>query len=232
MNTKPRKIVSGEIRDKEKTMLKLINAVGEIIKTEGYTALGVNKIAKKAEVNKKLIYRYFDNNVNNLIETYVKAKDYWIGLSENMEDILMQADVDHGKELLKSILNRQLTFFYTAEEMQKIIIWEISEKNKMIKDVSFKREEFGEEIFKLIGPYFENADTDIRSLLALQVAGVYYMVLQAKANGNTFCGVDINEPNGMERVLKALDKITDLVYKDAEDNLKNKANAALDKAAY
>lgn len=223
MNAKPRKRVSGEIRDREKTMLKLINAVGEIIKTEGYTALGVNKIAKKAEVNKKLIYRYFDNNVNNLIETYVKAKDYWIGLSENMQEILMQTNVDHGKELMKSILTRQLTFFYNEEEMQKIIIWEISEKNRMIKDVSFKREEFGEEIFKLIGPYFENADTDIRSMMALQVAGVYYMVLQAKANGNTFCGVDINEPAGMERVLKALNKITELIYKDAEDNLKIKS---------
>jgi AcrR family transcriptional regulator len=75
---KPRKKVTGEVRDREKTMLKLINAVGEIIKTEGYTALGVNNIARKAEVNKKLIYRYFDN-VNSLIEIYVRGKDYCIG---------------------------------------------------------------------------------------------------------------------------------------------------------
>lgn len=219
MNAKPRKKVAGEIRDKEKTMLKLINAVGEIIKTDGYTGLGVNKIAKKAEVNKKLIYRYFDNNVNNLIETYVRSKDYWIGLSENMGQVIKDAETDNGCELIKSILRTQLTFFYNEIEMQKIIIWEVSEKTKILKEIGQKRECFGEQIFELLEPYFKSADTDIRSILALQVAGVYYMVLQAKSTGNTFCGVDINQPAGMERVLKALDRITDMIYKEAEGNL-------------
>ena len=212
MNAKPRKRVSGAIRDREKTMQKLINAVGEIIKTEGYTALGVNKIAKKAEVNKKLIYRYFDNNVNNLIETYVKAKDYWIGLSENMEAIVKLADINRGKELVKHLLKTQLNFFYAEEEMQKVILWEVTERNKMIKDISMKREDFGEEVFKLIGPHFNDGDTDIRAVMALQVAGIYYLVLQAKANGNPFCGIDINEQQGMDRILNALDKVADFVY--------------------
>lgn len=216
MNSKPRKRVSGEIRDKDRTMLKLINAVGEIIKTEGYTALGVNRIAKKAEVNKKLIYRYFDNNVNNLIETYVKAKDYWIGLSENMDEIVRAADVDCGMELMKSMLQRQLSFFYSEEEMQNIILWEISEKNKIIKDLSMKREDFGEEVYKLIAGHFEETDTDIRALIALQIAGIYYLVLQSRTNGNTFCGIDINEPQGMDRISKALDKIITLIYQNVD----------------
>src|SRR5690349_2708282 len=121
---KPRKRIAGAIRDKERTMLKLIAAVGEIIKNEGYTALGVNNIAKKAEVNKKLIYRYFDNNVNNLIETYVKTKDYWIGLSGDMEKLMAESQIDGGRPMVKTILKTHLSFFYTEEEMQKIVIWE------------------------------------------------------------------------------------------------------------
>lgn len=212
---KPRKRIAGAIRDKERTMLKLIAAVGEIIKNEGYTALGVNNIAKKAEVNKKLIYRYFDNNVNNLIETYVKTKDYWIGLSGDMEKLMAESQIDNGRPMVKTILKTHLSFFYTEEEMQKIVIWETSEKNKLMKEVGLKREAFGEEVFKLLLPHFEKTDVDFRAIIALQVSGIIFMVLQAKASGNPFCGIDINNPADMDRILKSLDQLTDLLYDKA-----------------
>lgn len=212
---KPRKRIAGAIRDKERTMLKLIAAVGEIIKNEGYTALGVNNIAKKAEVNKKLIYRYFDNNVNNLIETYVKTKDYWIGLSGDMEKLMAESQIDGGRPMVKTILKTHLSFFYTEEEMQKIVIWETSEKNKLMKEVGLKREAFGEEVFKMLLPHFENSDIDFRSIMALQIAGIIFMVLQSKASGNPFCGIDINNPKDMDRILNSLDQLTDLVYDKA-----------------
>jgi len=209
---KPRKKVAGAIRDKEKTMLKLIGAVGEIIKTQGYKALGVNNIAKTADVSKKLIYRYFDGNVNNLIETYVKTKDYWIGLSGDMDRIISESQTDHGRPMVKTILKTHLSFFYTEEEMQKIVIWETSEKNKLMKELGLKREAFGEEIFKMLVPYFERSGVDFRAIMALLVAGIIFMVLQSQASGNPFCGIDINEPKGMERVMNALDQLTDLLY--------------------
>ena len=73
--SEPADLSSLKIKDKELTKRKLINAVGEIIRTEGYTGLGVNKIARQAQVNKKLIYRYF-MTVDRLIEEYVLEKDY------------------------------------------------------------------------------------------------------------------------------------------------------------
>ncbi|NRF41767.1 TetR/AcrR family transcriptional regulator [Pedobacter foliorum] len=212
---KPRKRIAGAIRDKERTMLKLIAAVGEIIKSEGYTALGVNNIAKKAEVNKKLIYRYFDNNVNNLIETYVKTKDYWISLSGDMEKLMAESQIDNGRPMVKTILKTHLSFFYTEEEMQKIVIWETSEKNKLMKEVGLKREAFGEEVFKLLLPHFDKTDVDFRAIIALQVSGIIFMVLQAKASGNPFCGIDINNPADMDRILNSLDQLTDLLYDKA-----------------
>jgi AcrR family transcriptional regulator len=212
METKPRKRVSGTIRDKERTMLRLIEAVGEIIKTEGYTALGVNNIAKKAEVNKKLIYRYFDGNVNNLIEIYVKRKDYWLELAKDMEGIEELIKTHGGEPLVREILKTHFDHFYAEEEMQKIVIWETSERNRLMKEVGLKREAFGEELFKMLEPQFEKSDLDFRGIMALQVAGIIYMVLQAKANGNPFCGIDINKPEGMARIHKALDQIVGLTY--------------------
>ena len=48
-------------KNKELTKRKLFAAVGEILKSEGYNGLGVNRVAKQAGVNKKLIYRYFES---------------------------------------------------------------------------------------------------------------------------------------------------------------------------
>lgn len=215
MNATSRKRVSGEIRDKERTILKLIQAVGEIVKTEGYTALGVNRIAKKAEVDKKLIYRYF-NNVNNLIETYIKTKDYWIGLSSNMEQIIAGSKIELGKPLVKSVLRAHFHHFITDPEIQKIIIWELSEKNKFLKQISAKREAFGDEVFQLIEPYFKDSNVDIRATLALQISGIIFIVLQAKSSGVPFCGIDVNNPNDIERLLDALDGIVDFAYQQIE----------------
>lgn len=55
------------MKDKENTKRKLIQAVGEVIQSEGFHNLKISKISKKANVDRKLIYRYF-GNLNYLIE--------------------------------------------------------------------------------------------------------------------------------------------------------------------
>jgi AcrR family transcriptional regulator len=57
------------VKDKEITKQKLINAVGEIIKLEGFAGLKISNIAKVAVVDRKLIYRYF-GNLNYLVESW------------------------------------------------------------------------------------------------------------------------------------------------------------------
>jgi AcrR family transcriptional regulator len=50
---------------------RLIEAVGEIVKKEGFDQLGINKIASTAGVNKMLIYRYF-GGLSGLIDAYLR----------------------------------------------------------------------------------------------------------------------------------------------------------------
>ncbi|HKZ16288.1 MAG TPA: TetR/AcrR family transcriptional regulator, partial [Geobacteraceae bacterium] len=46
-------------RDREATRTRLIQAVGALLARHGFTAIGVNAVAKEAGVDKVLIYRYF-----------------------------------------------------------------------------------------------------------------------------------------------------------------------------
>ncbi|NNU34415.1 TetR/AcrR family transcriptional regulator [Mucilaginibacter sp. S1162] len=41
-----------DIKNKELTKRKLVEAVGQVLKSEGYDGLGVNRIAKQAGVSK------------------------------------------------------------------------------------------------------------------------------------------------------------------------------------
>jgi len=58
------------MKDKEKTKQRLIWAVGEVIRQKGFDALTASHVARFAEVDRKLISRYF-GGIKGLIEAYV-----------------------------------------------------------------------------------------------------------------------------------------------------------------
>src|SRR5258708_31182456 len=104
------------MKDKEQTKRKLIQAVGEIIKTEGFSNLKISKIAKKAEVDRKLIYRYF-GSLNYLIEAYVVENDYWMIFSDQMKKMLDEHNYNSSQELITAVLQNQFKFFISQKEM-------------------------------------------------------------------------------------------------------------------
>ena len=142
----PRKIVQGPIRDKEKTKQKLLNAVGKILKTKGYSGLMVSKIAAVAGFDKKLIYEYF-GSTDKLIDEYIRSQDYWSRVDEKEIDVDLS---DGGKELTKKVLLDQYESLRKNKELQKIIVWELSESRLSLKKLFEQREEVGEGLFKNI----------------------------------------------------------------------------------
>ena len=211
-----RKIPNGEFRNKERTKLKLINAVGEIIRTEGYTKLGVNNIAKKAEVSKKLIYRYFET-ADNLIETYVRDKDYWMSFNNEGKEFVEQHKYDNDKDFAFVTLENLFQHLISNPETQKILLWEISEKSDLMSEISSKREELGSQLFTVIDPSFENTDVDIRAVCALLLGGIYYLTLHASATGGTICEIDINTDEGKNRISKSLKEILEWTFLEAHN---------------
>lgn len=214
-NQKKRKVSSGPIREKARTKRKLISAVGKVIQGKGYAGLNVASISKEAGLDRRLVYTYF-GSLDNLIETYVKQKDYW---SSNVkEDFLasLEDDTELKSEDIFNLLQGQFEAVLKDKALQKIIHWELGEKNKMLRKISDNRELLGEELFKRVEPNFVGTDIDIRAILALQIGGLYYLSLHAKANGSLFCGIDINEMEGKERIEKALETVLSLCYQKSE----------------
>jgi AcrR family transcriptional regulator len=198
-----KKIYQGEINDKEKSKQKLINAVGSVLQEKGYAGLTATNIAKAAGLSRRLITMYF-NSVDDLIEIFVRNKDYWTEASGNITKVVEENQGRNTKNIIDYLLQNQLDYFYNSSEMQKLILWEISAKTKIMYEVCDDRERLGEKIFDLADQEFNNTDVDLRAVSGLLVAGIYYMVLHAKSTSTLFCGIDINKPEGMQRIKKAI----------------------------
>ncbi|WP_121197669.1 TetR/AcrR family transcriptional regulator [Mucilaginibacter gracilis] len=110
------------IKNKELTKKKLIGAVGEIIKVDGFASLkSASKVARFAGVDRKLIGRYF-GGLNQLIEAYVIENDYWLLFTEKMNDLLKSNSYPGSKELITSILQNQFSYFSSDKDMQRLIL--------------------------------------------------------------------------------------------------------------
>lgn len=206
-----RKVVDGKIRNKERTKDKLIDAVGSILQEHGYAGLGINRIAKKAGVDKKLIYRYFVD-VNGLIDAYLRKRDFWSILNDKVTENSVLSQNDFGEQLAKNLLTELLNHFDDKPEALKIIMWEISEKSDALNKLSLERELLGQELFSLTDPLFAGSRLDLRACFSILLAGVYYLNLHSNATGGEFCGIDLKKYEGKERIEDALKQLVSLCY--------------------
>ncbi|HMR82057.1 MAG TPA: TetR/AcrR family transcriptional regulator [Niabella sp.] len=208
-----RKITNGAIYNKERTKQKCLDAVGKILRTEGFEALNISNIAKAAGVDRKLIYVYFDS-LDNLIATYIKNNDYWQSFSDSLQELLTINKKDFGQQIAAFIPQLQFEHLLNSREVQKIILWDLSEKNKILKETSLKREKILSSIFQISDPLFNNTEIDFRAIQALIIGGIYYLILQSVSNGSPFCGIDINKNPDKIRINKAIEYLMNIVYTD------------------
>ncbi|ASW73883.1 TetR family transcriptional regulator [Chryseobacterium piperi] len=205
----PRKVVQGPIRDKEKTKQKLLAAVGKILRVKGYSGLKVSKIAAVAGFDKKLIYEYF-GSTDKLIDEYIKSQDYWSKFSPNIEE---EVHAGKGKEALTQGILAQFESLKKNKELQKIILWELSESKPILKNILKQREEVGANLFENVtDPYFGEDATRFRAMLALIVSGVYYLNLFPAYNGTEFCGIDMRTNEGRAEIEKVIVDMIDFAY--------------------
>lgn len=217
VDTKPtRKVTDGAIRNKERTMQKMIHAVGEVLKEKGYSGLTAKNIINKAEVDRKLIADYF-GNLDNLIEAYITGNDYWMAKVAPKLHTIVSRSERFASDEITSILHLMFDEVNTSADLRSILIWEISEYQEKLRQLADNREALGTALFQITDKDFAGTDINQRAMLAIQIAGIYYLILHAKACGSTFCEIDISTLEGENAIKKALEKLVTLMYNSAKD---------------
>lgn len=199
------------IRNKEITKQKLINAVGKLLRKEGFHAIKINRIAETAGVGKQLIYNYF-NGIEGLIKAYLDQVDFWNQRKKDFNENAYNLTSSISKESMFSLLKDDFLYLEKSVEMQKVILWGISEKNTALEKLIEEREEFGKAIFQLTDKDFKGTDIDFRAMNTILVSAIYYMVLHTKTSGVTMCEIDLTTEEGKSRVFKAVNQILEWCY--------------------
>jgi AcrR family transcriptional regulator len=202
-------------KNRDETMQRLITAVGEILKEKGYTELGVNKIALQAKVSKELIYRYF-GSLNNLLKAYISGRDYWQPLLKDLNDGSL--DKPDTLKLFTELLQNNFRFFFEEKEMQRFILWQISEYNTVLRSISEDRESEGAKLLALTNSHFKDSGINFRAVMALLLGGIYYVVLHAEHNKSTVAGIDANLEKDREDLLKTIGQILGWAWDAAAKN--------------
>lgn len=212
-----RKVTDGALRNKERTMQKMIDAVGEVLRQKGYVGLSINNIVKQAKVDRKLVALYF-GDVNNLIDEFLHRRDYWMTKVAPKLNAIVEGSEKFGQQEITSILQTLYDEIDISPDFQRILSWEVCEYQDKLRALADKREALGTELFKLTDQDFAATNVDLRAILALQVAGIYYIILHAKSTGSNFCEIDVNTLEGKKAIKGALATIVQLVYKEANLN--------------
>ncbi|MNT51547.1 hypothetical protein D3C72_1885170 [compost metagenome] len=174
--------------------------------------MSVSRVADVAKVDRRLIYDYF-GGLDGLVKEYLNTNDYWKISPEEVGDIVETSKGDAGKTLAYNVLENQFDSLIKNEEMRRIITWGLSEKLPILKEIDLKREDIGNRVLsEVFDGYFEGSDKNFRAMYALLMGGVYYLTLHAKMQENPFCGIDLQQLAGQEKIKKALKQFIELAY--------------------
>jgi AcrR family transcriptional regulator len=209
-------------RDKEETRRLLIAAVSDIIREFGYKGLGVNKVAIRAGVHKKNIYTIF-GSYNNLLKTYIRSMDFWAPVFEKFH-LSDSPKADEVQDYIREIFQEQFKYFFSEKEMQAFIHWQISEPSPLLRQISEEREAQGAEIAARTSVHFQGTGISMRSVLALILGGIYYIVWHADKNRSVVCGLDINEEKQREELVETIGMVIDWTWEAAARNRNESVN--------
>ncbi len=151
----------------------------------------------------------------------MQDKDYWRPLFERFR----LSDSPQAKEiqaLFVGLVQENFRKFSASGEMQRIILWQISEGSPLMKTLAEEREVQGNALLKMAMPYFRESGVSFKAVIALLLGGSYYMVLQHGATGGTFCGMDLRSEKDRSDVLEAIEKIVEWSWQYAGENQNGK----------
>ena len=105
-------------------------------------------------------------------------------------------------------------FLYDNQEMQRILLWELTDVNDTTHTIAGNREQHYADAYAVYESQFTAASIPFRQIASLMVAGAYYLVLHR--NTSTFGGVDYSLPEGRDKLRGTLFALLDLMYRQFE----------------
>jgi len=172
-------------RSRLKTEQRIIEAVGSILLEQGYPAVGINAIARRAGCDKVLIYRYF-GGFDELLLAFAETTTPWW----DVDEVITESAADCARITLPDYLQRLLDRYVKALESRplalEIMAWEMSEQNNLTQSLARIRGERGMELVKRIRSYYHQPNIDIGGILGVFGASINYLVIRTRKQSQQY----------------------------------------------
>jgi len=192
--------------DRQETKNRILNAVGDILSNEGFPGIGVNKVARKAGVDKVLIYRYF-GDMPGLLREFASRGDYW----PSMGDVLARADQSKfsadAADLSVALLTGYIRELRNSPAACELLLGELLERNELAEASATSRQQQGMELIQALqGASPEARKVDLPAIGALLSAGLTFLMLRSR-NSEAYLGIDIATEEGWERIERGMETL-------------------------
>ncbi len=191
-------------RDKEATKRRLIKAMETVIARDGFGKLGVNTVAREAETDKVLIYRYF-GGLDGLIEAYTQDGDFWPSVEELISEPAAIYRARPADEQMARVFRNLIRSLRKRPATLEILAWEMAEQNKLTRHLDRVREALGREFTRRFGNAGP-AEVDLMALSAIMTGAVTYLTARSRRS-ETFNGMEIATDQGFQRLENALELV-------------------------
>ena len=198
------------MRNRAETEKKILQAVREIVTTEGFKSVGINTVARKAGCDKVLVYRYF-GNLDGLLERFARSEDFWMKAEKDFADADTAGDPEKLHRLVDKIAIGQLDSLLANPALQEILRWQLMEKNILTDKIDAAREKSGRAFTDKIVNELNCGGEDLHALTAIMSAGLYYLVLRSRT-AVAFNGVELDSEKGWERIRRAILRFNKMVF--------------------
>lgn len=209
-------------RDAAATIKLITDAAARLLAEKGFTGLGVNALAAAAGVDKQLIYYHF-GGLDGVIRQLGAGLDLWLGTpleprpGEPYGDAVQRLLMEYVEALRRNHL------------VLRLLAWELVEPSDTLKALEITRSSamagWVDGLRRAAQPVPDGVDAP--AINAILLAGLHYLALREHSVG-TFAGVDIQSPEGADRIAKAIAFITARAYATAPGSIDPAAGAASD----
>ncbi|MFO7716951.1 MAG: TetR/AcrR family transcriptional regulator [Thermodesulfobacteriota bacterium] len=180
---------------------KLLQAVGQVLASTGFTHCTAERVAQEAGVQQVNIERFF-GDVAGLVSVYAESGAFWPQTPELFAETEAQFAEFPPDQQIASFFKSLLVCLRRRPQTLDILAWESVQRNELSRRLEDVRVRTALEYFEhLDGDIAE--DIDLTAIVALLAAAVVYLGLQSR-NTRTFGGIDLHSDQGWQRIEQAI----------------------------
>lgn len=184
-------------------------ATEKLVSEKGFSHVTFTEIMKMAGVEPQVMYRRFDT-LEDLFDKFIRHYDYWF-----IDLIEFNLDEKDPVTSMKNVLTGLANSLYKNLIMQQILIWEVSDGNKLTTRTAMNREIHSAPMLDFFRANLPKK-VDFDCFTSLLIGGIYYLIIRRERS--SFCGIDFDEKEGRKLLINTIEQIINTIYKSESNN--------------